>query len=110
MKKITNSSEYIRWWELPAALILIAALLTAATRLASTQWPEDLAIIQTITLLGVLAGLALGKSRFSPRVVRLFAFLYGTFVAECYGARTGETGYARNENRGDSQSVEKGTK
>ena len=80
MKKTTNSTEYIRWWDLTAALILIAALVTAATRLAATRWTQDLAIIQTITLLGVIAGLALGKSRFSPAVVRLFAFVYGTFV------------------------------
>jgi transglutaminase-like putative cysteine protease len=80
MKKITNPTEHMRWWDLPAALILIAALLTAATRLASTRWTENLTIIQTITLLGVIAGLALGKSRFSPAVVRFFAFAYGTFV------------------------------
>jgi transglutaminase-like putative cysteine protease len=80
MKKISHPAEDIRWWDLPAALILIAALLTAATRLATTQWTNELSIIQTITLLGSIAGLALGKSRFSPKVVRLFAFLYGAFV------------------------------
>jgi len=80
MKKTSHPSEYVRWWDLPAALILIAALLTAATRLASTRWAEDLSIIQTITMLGVFTGLALGKSHFSRAVVRFFAFAYGTFV------------------------------
>jgi len=80
MKKNSQTSEYIRWWDLPAALILFAALLTAATRLAATRWTDDLSIIQTITILGFIAGLALGKSRFSPAVVRFFAFAYGSFV------------------------------
>jgi transglutaminase-like putative cysteine protease len=33
-----------------------------------------------VALLGVIAGLALGKSTFSPGVVRFFALVYGTFV------------------------------
>ncbi len=64
MKKTSIASEYVRWWDFPAALILMAALLTAATRLAATQWPKDLSIVQPLTLLGLIAALAMGMRRF----------------------------------------------
>lgn len=75
-----NTSRPLRWWDWPAALLLITAFYTAATRLNATNWTEELSLVQTIAILGVIAGLALGKSTFSPGVVRLFAFAYGLFI------------------------------
>ena len=69
-----------RWWDWPAVLLLIAAIYVAATRLNATNWTDELNVIQTIAVVGVIAGLALGKSTFSPGVVRFFAFVYGAFV------------------------------
>jgi len=69
-----------RWWDFIAAFLLIAAILTAATRLVTTRWTSDLAIAQTIAFFGVIAGFALGKSNFSPRTVRFFAICYGLFA------------------------------
>lgn len=71
---------YRRWWDWPAALLLLAAMLTAATRLVSTEWTENLSIVQTTTFFGVIAGLALGQSRFSSRITGLMAAVYGLFV------------------------------
>ncbi len=68
-----------RWWDLTAALILLAMILTAALRLAATHWTEYLPLVQTITVLGVIAGLALAQSRFSSSTVVTFAFIYGIF-------------------------------
>ena len=68
-----------RWWDLSAAALLSMALLTAASRLVATQWTDHLELAQTITLLGLLAGFALGKSRFSPRLVGILALAYGVF-------------------------------
>ena len=70
----------LRWWDLPAALLLMAALTTAATRLVATHWTRHLEIVQTLAFFGVLLGLALGKSRFSPRIVAFFAIAYGAFA------------------------------
>jgi len=58
----------------------MVAIITAATRLVATHWTDSLAIVQTIAFLGVIAGMALGKSRFSPRLVFLFTICYGFFV------------------------------
>jgi transglutaminase-like putative cysteine protease len=69
-----------RWWDLLAAFLLLAALSTAATRLVATKWIDHLDIIQALAFLGALAGLALGQSRFSPRLATVFALAYGLFA------------------------------
>ncbi len=76
--KLAPSSH--RWWDLPAALLLGAAILTAATRLVATSWTDNLSIVQTVAFLGTLAGLALGDSQFSKRSALFFAFAFGLFV------------------------------
>ncbi len=80
MEYPVSKPQPTRWWDWPAVLLLIAAIYVAATRLNATHWTEELNIIQTISLVGVIAGLALGKSTFSPAVVRIFAFVYGAFT------------------------------
>lgn len=69
-----------RRFDWPAALLLMAAMLTAATRLAVTKWTADLSVVQTIAVLGVIAGLALGASRFSSRLAAYLALAYGIFT------------------------------
>lgn len=69
-----------RWWDLPGAALLLAALLTAATRLVVTQWTDHLAIAQTLAFFGVIAGLALGKSIFSQPVSLAIGAFYGAFA------------------------------
>ncbi|MBN2550984.1 MAG: transglutaminase domain-containing protein [Anaerolineales bacterium] len=66
-----------RWWDFPAALILVTALLTSASRLVSTNWTTNLGIVQTLVTFGFIAGLALGKSRFSARIAFALATAYG---------------------------------
>ena len=75
-----NDSRPERWWDWPAVLLLIAAIYIAATRLNATSWTNELNLVQTVALWGVVAGLALGKSTFSPGLVRFFAFVYGAFT------------------------------
>ncbi len=69
-----------RWWDLPAAVLLVMALLTAAGRLVATEWVQHLQMAQTLVLMGAVAGLALGQSLFSPLLVTLFGILYGLFA------------------------------
>jgi len=80
MEPSTENHETIRWWDLLAALLLMAALITASTRLAATRWTEHLTIVENITFLGAILGLALGQSRFSPSISRLFGLAYGLFL------------------------------
>ncbi len=73
-------STSARWWDLSAAFLLLAALLTAASRLVATEWVDHLTMIRTLTFLGMLAGLALGQSSFSPFQATAFALAYGLFA------------------------------
>ncbi len=76
-KRVTTSA---RWWDLPAAIILLVILTTAFSRLIATEWTRGLVVTRYITYIGLIAGLAIGQSRFSPRVAAFFAFAYGLFV------------------------------
>jgi transglutaminase-like putative cysteine protease len=76
----TPADSPTRWWDLPAAFLVLTALVVAASRLVATRWTDDLNIVQTSIFLGVLAGLALGQSAFSPRWAVFFALSYGLFV------------------------------
>lgn len=69
-----------RWWDLLAAILLSAAVLTSASRLVATKWVANLSLVQNVAVLGTIAGLALGKSRFPRWLVALFAIDYGLYV------------------------------
>jgi transglutaminase-like putative cysteine protease len=75
-----KQSSSDRWWDLPAALLLLAALATAIRRLMITEWTEDLSLVGVVAFLGVVAGLALGVSRFSSRQAAAIALVYGLFA------------------------------
>ena len=68
-----------RWWDIPAALFLIAALFCAAARLQTTNWTEHLGRMSMIVFLGAVFGLALAKSIFRGSTtfwLGLLSFLY----------------------------------
>ncbi len=69
-----------RWWDLPSVFLLSILLTTAFTRLIVTEWTDGLIVTRYISYLAIIAGLALGYSRFSPRVATIFGILYGLFV------------------------------
>ncbi len=79
MKIRSQIQNEARWWDLPAALILLIILTTAFTRLMATEWTDHLIITRSIAYLGMIAGLALGYSLFRPRWAIFFALLYGAF-------------------------------
>jgi hypothetical protein len=73
-------TKSLRWWDIPAAVILVGALFSAALRLNATNWTENLGRVQIIVLLGAVLGLALGKSIFSGRVAFWIGLAYTVFV------------------------------
>ena len=66
----------VRWWDLPAAGILFVAMLTSVGRLGITSWTQHLDYVGFLAVLGLLLGLALGKSLFQRRVVIALACIY----------------------------------
>jgi transglutaminase-like putative cysteine protease len=79
MNRVKSIIPDTRWWDLPAALLLLVIITTAFTRLVATEWTDHLRLTRTIAWVGLVAGLALGVSRFSPRRATFFAFIYGLF-------------------------------
>lgn len=74
------STESARWWDWLAALLLLVCLSIAADRLVVTHWTYHLELAQSLTLLGILVGLALGQSRFSWRLAAGLALALGLFA------------------------------
>jgi transglutaminase-like putative cysteine protease len=72
--------DKFRWWDWLSAILLIIILQIAAARLVATLWTKNLALIQVITLMGTILGLALGKSIFRRFWVGFFAFSYGIIL------------------------------
>ena len=69
-----------RWWDLPSAILLICALMSAAIRLHVTNWTENLGQVEFIVLIAAVLGLALGKSKFGGKVTFLLGLAYTLFV------------------------------
>jgi len=69
-----------RWWDIAVSFFLLAAMLTAASRLVATRWTLHLSMVQTVAFFGVLLGIALGYSRFSPRTTFFLTMVYGIII------------------------------
>ncbi len=79
-----------RWWDIPAVLLLLAAVLTATIRLAATNWTDDLAIVEVVAFAGFVLGVLFGQSVFSRRIVALLTIPYGLiFVTWQLGSTLG---------------------
>lgn len=62
-----------RWWDFPAAVLLLLALFVSCQRLVATGWTGGLGFATLLALLGGLLGLPLGYSRFGRRGILLLA-------------------------------------
>jgi transglutaminase-like putative cysteine protease len=80
MKSTARSISDVRWWDPLSALLLVVMFVTASMRLVATRWTEDLNLVQTITVIGVILGIALGYSIFSRRIVFLLALAYTSII------------------------------
>ncbi len=67
-------------WDAGAAFLLMAALLTASTRLLITDWTDHLTLASSLALLGAALGLALGSSRFPSGWAAVLALAYGALI------------------------------
>jgi len=72
--------ESSRWWDWLAVCLLFIAILVAAERLLATNWIPHLGYVEVLVALGVILGLALGKSQFKRRTVIWLAIGYTLLV------------------------------
>lgn len=66
-------------WDWSAAILLLACVLLASARLVVTQASDHLILISFLAILGGVAGLAIGTSRFSAWSSAILALAYGAF-------------------------------
>jgi len=66
-------------WDWFAAILLLVMLQSVSGRLVATEWVNNIEIMLALSLLGGIAGLALGISNFSSFGVIFFSFAYGLF-------------------------------
>ena len=85
-------SRFDRWWNFFAALILGALFLMTALKIQSTEWTDDLHIINWLTFFGFLLGLGLGYSVFRRFILGLFFFLFSVLIVPYSIATTYESG------------------
>ena len=74
-----NPRPQILSWDWPAAILLLVCVLLGSGRLVITQASDHLILVSFLAILGSIAGLTLGRSRFSAWTSALFGFLYGAF-------------------------------
>ncbi|MFZ0534987.1 MAG: transglutaminase-like domain-containing protein [Anaerolineales bacterium] len=80
MNTSPKNKANIRWGDWLSAILLIIIMQIAAARLVATLWTKYLPLVQVITLIGTLLGLALGKSIFKRFWVVILAGLYGVIL------------------------------
>lgn len=71
-----KSSPTPRWWDWSSIFLLFLLLEIVASRLVTTNWTSFLFLGQTVTYISYVIGMALGYTRFSPRLARFISFLY----------------------------------
>ena len=69
-------------------LLLVAGMVMSATwSITSAKWVDELHVIETAAVYGLLVGLLLAKSRFPAMVAHLFSLVYGAALVSYLGTR-----------------------
>jgi len=69
-----------RWWNFLSAFLLLAAFMMTALKIQSTNWTEDLYLLNWLTFIGFVLGLGIGYSQFGKSVSSIFIFLYSILI------------------------------
>jgi hypothetical protein len=60
-------------------VLLLGMTLSVGWALIAAGWTDGLAVLQSVAIISVIAGLAIGKSSFPPVVAHVFSAVYGAF-------------------------------
>ena len=81
------AQSHNRWWDFPAALLLLLVMWTSAFRLSATEWTPHLNFIEPLVIIGLSLGLLLGQSVFTKRWMVGFSLVYSAFFIPLQLAR-----------------------
>lgn len=73
-------ARHNRWWNFPSTIILFAALMMTALKIQSTNWTDDLHLINWLTFIGFLLGVGVGYSKFRTFFSRLLIIVYSILI------------------------------
>lgn len=69
-----------RWWNFASAIMLLAAFMMTALKIQSTNWTEDLHLMNWLTFIGFILGIGIGYSQFRGFISKLLIILYSIFI------------------------------
>lgn len=68
-----------RWWNFSSVLYLFLALILTSLKVQSTDWVENLYLLNWLTFSGYLLGITIGYSRFKSVFVTIFITVFSVF-------------------------------
>lgn len=69
-----------RWWNFASAIMLLAAFMMTSLKIQSTNWTEDLHLMNWLTFIGFILGLGIGYSQFRRFISKLFIILFSFLI------------------------------
>lgn len=69
-----------RWWNFASAIMLLAAFMMTSLKIQSTNWTEDLHLMNWLTFIGFILGLGIGYSQFRGIISKLFIILFSILI------------------------------
>ncbi len=85
-----------RWWNFLSAILLLAAFMMTALKIQSTNWTEDLHLVNWLTFIGFILGLGIGYSHYGRFLSRLLVLLYSILIIPYTIATTYDAGIPWN--------------
>jgi transglutaminase-like putative cysteine protease len=80
VRSFMQKTPYVRTWDWPSTLLVIALVQIAATRLIISEWVPNLYTLQAISLCAVTLGLLLGYSNFTGKISIWIAVEYALLI------------------------------
>jgi len=69
-----------RWWNFAAAIMLLAAFMMTSLKIQSTNWTENLHLMNWLTFVGFILGIGIGYSQFQGFISKLLIILYSILI------------------------------
>ena len=72
-------TRHDRWWNFSSIILLFFALILTSLKLQSTEWTENLGLLNLLTIFGFVLGIGLGYSKFNSFFVTIMITIYSFF-------------------------------